>query len=56
MLSSGHKPSTVNSMLAAVNGLFAFLGWAIRVKFLKVQRRLFRDQSRELTGVNTTCW
>jgi hypothetical protein len=43
-------------MLAAVNGLFAFLGWAIRVKFLKVQRRLFRDQSRELTGVNTTCW
>ena len=36
-------------MLAAVNGLFRFLGWGIRVKFLKVQRRLFRDQSRELT-------
>ena len=35
-------------MLAAVNGLFRFLGWGIRVKFLKVQRRLFRDQSREL--------
>lgn len=49
LLSSGHKPSTVNSMLAAVNGLFRFLGWGIRVKFLKVQRRLFRDQSRELT-------
>ena len=46
LLSSGHKPSTVNSMLAAVNGLFRFLGWGIRVKFLKVQRRLFRDQSR----------
>lgn len=27
LLSSGHKPSTVNSMLAAVNGLFRFLGW-----------------------------
>ena len=49
LLSRGHKPSTVNSMLAAVNGLFRFLGWGIRVKFLKVQRRLFRDQSRELT-------
>lgn len=48
LLSSGHKPVTVNSMLAAVNGLFRFLGWDIRVKFLKVQRQLFRDQSREL--------
>ena len=36
-------------MLAAVNNLFRFLGWGIRVKFLKIQRRLFRDQSRELT-------
>lgn len=33
LLSSGHKPSTVNSMLAAVNGLFRFLGWGIRVNF-----------------------
>ena len=49
LLAGGHKPSTVNSMLAAVNGLFRFLGWDIRVKFLKIQRRLFRDQSRELT-------
>lgn len=49
LLATGHKPVTVNSMLAAVNGLFRFLGWDIRVKFLKVQRRLFRDQSRELT-------
>lgn len=49
LLSSGRKPSTINSMLAAVNNLFRFLGWGIRVKFLKIQRRLFRDQSRELT-------
>ena len=49
LLSDGHKPGTVNSMLAAVNGLFRFLGWDIRVRFLKVQRQLFRDQSRELT-------
>ena len=47
--STGHAPGTVNSMLAALNSLFRFLGWDIRVKFLKIQRRMFRDQSRELT-------
>jgi len=37
-------------MLAALNGLFHFLGWdECRAKFLKVQRRLFRDAGRELT-------
>lgn len=39
-------------MLAALNGLFRFLGWdECRARFLKVQRRLFRDASRELTRV-----
>lgn len=42
--------STVNGALAALNGLFHFLGWEdCRVRFLKVQRRLFRDSKRELT-------
>ena len=37
-------------MLAALNGLFHFLGWdGCRVKFLRVQRRLFRDAAGELT-------
>ena len=36
-------------MLAALNGFLRFLGLEYRVKFLKIQRRLFRDQSRELT-------
>lgn len=49
LLDTGRAHSTVNSMLAALNGLFCFLGWNIRVKFLKIQRRMFRDQSRELT-------
>ena len=50
LLSQGYAPTTINSMLAALNGLFRFLGWdECRVKFLKVQRRLFRDASRELT-------
>ena len=43
-------PSTVNTALAALNGLFRFLGWEdCRAKFLKVQHRIFRAPERELT-------
>lgn len=41
--------STINAALSALNGLFQFLGWDIRAKFLKVQRRSFRDPARELS-------
>ena len=45
-----HAPSTVNTALAALNGLFRFLGWEdCRAKFLKVQRCIFRAPERELT-------
>lgn len=48
--SEHYAPSTINGALAALNGLFHFLGWEdCRTKFLKVQRRLFRDSNRELT-------
>lgn len=41
--------STVNSMLAAINSLFSFLGWHdCRVKPYKQQRQIFRDKSKEL--------
>lgn len=50
LLEQGYAPVTINAMLSALNGLFRFLGWEeCRVKFLKIQRRLFRDVSRELT-------
>lgn len=50
LLLSRHAPSTINAALAALNGLFRFLGWEdCRTRFLKVQRRLFREASRELT-------
>ena len=50
LLGRGYAPSTINAMLAALNGFFSFLGWdEYRVKFLRLQRRLFRDSSRELT-------
>ena len=46
----GRAPTTINTALSALNGLFRFLGWeGCRAKFLKIQRRMFRDQSRELT-------
>ena len=46
----GYAPVSINSMLAALNGLFRFLGWEdCRMKFLKVQRRLFRDKDRDLS-------
>lgn len=46
----GYAPVTVNSMLAALNGLCRFLGREdCRVKFLKIQRRLFREERQELT-------
>ena len=52
LVAEHYAPVTVNSMLAAVNALFRFLGWEdCRVKFLKVQRRLFRAQERELSRV-----
>ena len=50
LLTHGRAPATVNGALAALNGFFRFLGWEdCKAKFLKIQRRLFRDQSRELT-------
>ena len=50
LLEEGYAPVTINAMLSALNGFFQFLGLAeYKVKFLKIQRRLFRDASRELT-------
>ena len=50
LLERGYAPVTINSMVAAVNQFFAVLGWEdCKVKALKIQRRLFRDDRRELT-------
>lgn len=50
LLQEGYAPATVNSMLAAVNTFLRCMGWTeCRVKFLKIQRRLFREHRRELT-------
>lgn len=50
LLAERRSPSTVNAALSALNGLFRFLGWeGCRARFVKVQRRLFRDPARELS-------
>ena len=50
LLREGYAPATINSMLSAVNALFRFLGREdCKIRFLRVQRKAFREQSRELT-------
>ena len=46
----GYSPGSVNGKLSAVNGFLKFFGREdCRVRLLRIQRRLFRDPSRELT-------
>lgn len=50
LLDDGYAVQSINSMLASLNCLFAFLGWHdCRVKSLKVQRRVFCPEEKELT-------
>lgn len=50
LLAQGFTPATVNARISAVNGLFHFLGWDdCHVRLLRLQRRTFRDASRDLT-------
>ena len=49
LVEAGYRPVTINSMLSALNNFFRFLGrdsW--KLKFLRIQRRAFRDQTKEL--------
>lgn len=49
-LTAAYAPTTANSMLAAANGFFHFMGWGeVCVKLLKIQKSIFCDEGRELT-------
>lgn len=51
-LEENHAPSSVNSMLAAVNGFLKFRGKPeFCVKPLKIQRNLFSSENKELTKI-----
>ena len=50
LVERGYAPAGINAKLSALSSLLEFLGLRdCRVKFLKVQRRLFREAGRELT-------
>jgi integrase/recombinase XerD len=50
LLLQNYSPSTVNGKLTALDRFLQFLGWTDRrVRHLRLQRRLFRDDCRELT-------
>lgn len=50
LMSMGRSSGTINGALVAVNQFFKFLGWQeCVVKGLRIQRKLFRDDRRELT-------
>ena len=50
LMSAGYAAATINAMLGSLNRFLAFMDWReYQVKTLRLQRRLFRDDSRELT-------
>lgn len=55
LLASGYAPVTINSMLSSLNHFFRFCGWEnCGVTFLKVQRKMFREEAKELTQAEYT--
>ena len=49
-LQDNYAVRSVNSMLASINSLFAFLGWHdLKVKSLKLQQQVFCPEEKELT-------
>ena len=50
LTASGLKPGTVNGKLSALNKFFSFMGWNdCCMKYLKIQRKVFRNTDQELT-------
>ena len=50
LINHGYAAATINSMLSAVNRFFSFLGREdCKARFLRIQRRIFRERNRELT-------
>lgn len=50
MIDSGYAVRSFNSVLASLNSLFSFLGWAeCKVKSIKRQRKIYRPEEKELT-------
>ena len=50
LLAENYAVRSINSMLASLNSLFAFLGWTdCRVKSIKLQQQIYCSEEKELT-------
>ena len=50
LIKKRYNPKTLNGILSAINELLSFVGWSeLKVKYLRIQRQLFRNYNRELT-------
>lgn len=50
LINENYAVRSLNSMLASINTLFAFLGWVdLKVKSIKLQRQIYRSEEKELT-------
>lgn len=50
LLKMSYAPRSVNSMLASLNALFAYLGWnELKLRTIKIQRQLYCPKEKELT-------
>ena len=55
LLAENYAVRSINSILASVNSLFAFLGWTdCKVKSIKVQRQIYCPEEKELTKAEYT--
>lgn len=50
LIADNYAVRSINSMLASINSLFVFLGWAdLKVKSIKLQRQIYCPEEKELT-------
>lgn len=50
LINENYAVRSINSMLASLNSLFAFLGWVdLKVKSIKLQRQIYCPEEKELT-------
>ena len=55
LISENYAVRSINSMLASVNSLLAFLGWTeCKVKSIKLQRQVYCSEEKELTKAEYT--
>ena len=50
LITDNYAARSINSMLASINSLLSFLGWAdLKVKSIKLQRQIYCPEEKELT-------